>query len=184
MHGIVAAQPTFPLATMSTSSLLLSLFQCKAAANAEIFAALETIDPVSHEKERHALTRLMNHIYVVDQIFAAHLSGKSHAFTGVNTPETPTLADLKNHAAQLDQWYVQLLSETPSAALEEQISFTFTDGQAARMSREEIFCHVAMHGGYHRGAVGKVLQQIGITPPRELLTSFLHQQQPERRVVI
>lgn len=167
---------------MSTSSLLLSLFQSKVVANAEIFSALEQIDPATHEKERHALTRLMNHIHVVDQIFAAHLSARPHAFTGVNTPETPTLSELKDSAAQLDQWYVDYLRALDPAALEEQLSFTFTDGQAARMSREEILAHVAMHGGYHRGAVGKVLQQIGITPPRELFTSFLHRQQPERRL--
>jgi uncharacterized damage-inducible protein DinB len=41
--------------------------------------------------------------------------------------------------------------------------------------------HVAMHGSYHRGAVGRILSQHGVAPPRDVLTGFLHQSQPERR---
>ncbi len=167
---------------MSTTSLLLSLYQCKAWANRELFAQIEKIDLHSQEKERHAVIRLMNHIYVVDQIFAAHLSGKTHSFTGVNTPETPELASLQAGVTALDQWYVQLVQGLDDSVLAEKISFTFTDGLAGCMSREEMLLHVAMHGSYHRGGVGKMLMQLPITPPRELYTSFLHQQQPERRL--
>ena len=33
----------------------------------------------------------------------------------------------------------------------------------ARMSREEMLAHVATHGGYHRGAVGRILSQLSLT---------------------
>ena len=167
---------------MSTASLLLSLYQCKAWANRELFVQIDKIDPQTQQKERHAVIRLMNHIYVVDQIFAAHLQGKAHGFTGVNTPETPELAILQASVSELDAWFLQLISELDSAALAEKISFTFTDGLAGCMSREEMLLHVAMHGSYHRGGVGKMLMQLPITPPRELYTTFLHQQEPERRL--
>ncbi len=171
---------------MSTASLLLSLYQCKAWANRELFAQIDKIDPHTQEKERHAVIRLMNHIYVVDQIFAAHLQGKAHSFTGVNTPETPELATLQAGVSELDAWFLQLISELDgehgSDALAEKISFTFTDGLAGCMSREEMLLHVAMHGSYHRGGVGKMLMQLPLTPPRELYTAFLHQQDPSRRL--
>ncbi|MEN3812093.1 hypothetical protein ABD440_16980 [Chromobacterium piscinae] len=37
------------------------------------------------------------------------------------------------------------------------------------------------HGGYHRGAVGRILAECGLQPPRDLYTRFLHDTQPARR---
>lgn len=42
--------------------------------------------------------------------------------------------------------------------------------------------HLVTHGGYHRGAIGRVLVQCGIAPPRDTLTTFLHRSEPERHV--
>jgi hypothetical protein len=33
-------------------------------------------------------------------------------------------------------------------------------------------------GGYHRGAIGRILAQLSITPPRDVFTGFLHFAQP------
>ncbi|WP_275636783.1 hypothetical protein [Chromobacterium sphagni] len=41
--------------------------------------------------------------------------------------------------------------------------------------------HVITHGGYHRGAAGRILAQQDIAPPRDLYTRFLHDSQPARR---
>ena len=43
--------------------------------------------------------------------------------------------------------------------------------------------HVLSHGSYHRGNVGLVLKGISVAPPRDLLTKFLHVQEPGRRKV-
>jgi uncharacterized damage-inducible protein DinB len=61
------------------------------------------------------------------------------------------------------------------------LDFTFTDGDAGRMSKEEILFHVLTHGGYHRGNVGQVLKSISVAPPRDLYTKFLHLNEPSRR---
>jgi uncharacterized damage-inducible protein DinB len=166
---------------MSTSTLLLSLFNYKAWANEELFAELEKLDPVAHEAERHTAIRLLNHIYVVDRIFAAHLSGGSHRYTGTNTAETPTFAVLRAAVAESDRWYVNYIASLPAERLPESLSFTFTDGANGRMSREEMLAHVATHGGYHRGAVGRILAQVSVPPPRDIFTVYLHQSEPARR---
>ena len=57
----------------------------------------------------------------------------------------------------------------------------FTDGQPGRMSREEMLAHVATHGSYHRGAVGRIMAQVAVPPPRDIFTVFLHQSEPRRR---
>ena len=76
---------------MSTTTLLHSLFKYKAWSNDQLFVELAKVDPVSQQEERHNAMRILNHIYVVDQIFAAHLSGAAQSFTATNTTETPTL---------------------------------------------------------------------------------------------
>ncbi|MNE58580.1 DinB family protein [compost metagenome] len=62
-----------------------------------------------------------------------------------------------------------------------EISFNFVDGDKGQMSREEMLLHLVTHGGYHRGAIGRILVQCGITPPRDTLTAFLHRSEPGRR---
>jgi uncharacterized damage-inducible protein DinB len=66
-------------------------------------------------------------------------------------------------------------------ALAASLSFQFTDGDAGRMSREEMLFHVLTHGAYHRGSVGQVLKSIFVVPPRDLFTRFLHVNEPSRR---
>ena len=49
------------------------------------------------------------------------------------------------------------------------------------MSREEMLAHVATHGSYHRGAVGRILAQAGGPPLADLYTAYLHRSEPQRR---
>ena len=166
---------------MSASSLLLSLFRYKAWANAQLFAELRKLDAAAFPEERHTAIRLLNHIYVVDRIFAAHLLGVPHAYTAANTQETPTLDELHAAVGISDSWYVDYVSGLAPARLAERIAFTFTDGLRGCMSREEMLAHVTAHGAYHRGAVGRVLSQAGVTPPRDIYPVFLHTSEPARR---
>ena len=166
---------------MSTSSLLLSLFRYKAWANEELFTELARLDGEAHPGERHTAIRLLNHIHVVDRIFAAHLAGKPHEHTATNTAETPTLEALRAAVAETDAWYLHHIEGLAPEAFGEALSFRFTDGLAGRMTREEMLAHVATHGGYHRGAVGRIMAQVGVPPPRDIYTVYLHQAEPGRR---
>jgi uncharacterized damage-inducible protein DinB len=147
---------------MSTTTLLHSLFKYKAWSNEQLFVEL-------------------NHIYVVDQIFAAHLSGAMQSFTATNTTETPALEALRDGVAMLDAWYVDYSADLLPEQLVENIAFTFTDGDKGLMTREEMLAHVTAHGAYHRGAAGRIMTQAGTAPPRDLYTRFLHQSEPQRR---
>lgn len=166
---------------MSATPVLVSLFQYKAWANEELFAELEKLDPATQQADRHTAIRLLNHIYVVDRLFAAHLSGEAPAYSATNTPETPTLAELHSAVAQSDAWFVDYVRELPAERLSESLAFSFTDGANGRMSREEMLLHVATHGSYHRGAVGRVMAQAGVPAPRDIFTVYLHRTEPQRR---
>ena len=162
-------------------STLKSLFAYKSWANAELFAKLTTLAPEQAE-QLHTCIRTLNHIYVVDRIFRAHLGGETRPFDATNTKDTPSLDRLRSDVEATDAWYVKYVVELAEPALSEALSFSFTDGDAGRMTREEILLHVITHGGYHRGNVGQVLKSISVAPPRDLYTKFLHVSEPTRRV--
>ena len=161
---------------------LKSLFAYKAWANSELFALLATLPP-SQAEPLHACIRTLNHVYVVDRIFRAHLCAEPRPFDATNTKETPSLSRLQTEVEATDAWYVHYLAQLAEASLAETLSFTFTDGDAGRMTREEILLHVITHGGYHRGNVGQMLKSISVAPPRDLYTKFLHVSEPARRAV-
>ncbi|MGM9481696.1 DinB family protein [Roseateles sp. NT4] len=162
-------------------ALLTTLFEQKASINRELFAEMAKVDAQLHPERRHLAIRILNHIHVVDQIFAGHLRGEPHGFTGTNTEATPTLDVLRTAVERVDAGYVDLVRSLKPEQLAEVLDFRFTDGDAGRMSRAEMLAHVITHGAYHRGGVGMLMRQADVPPPRDLLTRYLHTHEPERR---
>ena len=160
---------------------LQSLFAQKSWANNELFNALAAVTSAEHAADVHTAIRTLNHIYVVDKIFQAHLMGEAHGYSATNTEATPELEELQFSVAETDAWFKSYAAGVTSAQLGECIAFRFTDGDAGTMSREEMLLHVITHGAYHRGNVGQVLKSISVAPPRDLYTKFLHQSEPARR---
>lgn len=165
---------------MSNQSLQ-SLFAQKAWANNELFNAVAAVPLDRHADVVHTAIRTLNHIYVVDRIFRAHLLAESHGYSATNTVETPELEELQFAVAETDAWFESYVASMNQTSLDEPIAFTFTDGDSGRMTREEMLFHVITHGAYHRGNVGQVLKSISIAPPRDLFTKFLHVREPARR---
>jgi uncharacterized damage-inducible protein DinB len=160
-------------------STLQSLFAYKAWADVELFQVLAGVSVERYPMELHTALRTMNHIHVVDRIFCAHLLGRPHGYQASNTAETPTLPDLQSTVAATDSWYVQYVENASQQHLAEVVDFFFTDGAPGHMTREEILLHLMTHGSYHRGCVGQLLRGISVSPPRDLLTRFLHLEVPE-----
>jgi uncharacterized damage-inducible protein DinB len=161
--------------------ILTSLFAQKSWANRELFDVVASVTSTEHAAELHMAIRMLNHIYVVDRIFRAHLAGETHPYTATNTPETPELGELHFAVAETDLWFENYVSKIGASALAQSLAFQFTDGDSGRMSREEMLFHVLTHGSYHRGNVGQILKGISVAPPRDLFTKFLHVHEPARR---
>lgn len=160
-----------------------TLFSQKSCVNNELFNALAAVPPHAHPEAMTMAIRTLNHIFVVDQIFQAHLSGRPHGHAATNTQVTPELGQLHFSVAETDAWYLQYVKQLPESERHQPIRFRFTDGDAGEMTREEMLLHVITHGSYHRGNVGQILKSISVAPPRDLLTKFLHVSEPERRWV-
>ena len=164
-----------------SKTILSALFAQKSWANAELFDVLATVSPSLHAASLHTAIRTLNHLFVVDRIFRAQLLGEKHDYAATNTTEMPELGALNFAVAETDFWFEDYVAGITDESLAESLSFQFTDGDAGRMTREEMLAHVITHGAYHRGNVGQVLRGIEITPPRDLLTKFLHVREPARR---
>jgi uncharacterized damage-inducible protein DinB len=165
-------------------SLLQSLFRQKATISQAFFDVVGQLDAEAHATERHAIVRLLNHIHVVDRIFAAHLRGEAHGYASTNTPHTPELDALREAVRASDQGYLELVDALTPPQLAQAVDFAFTDGQHGRMTREEMLGHVLTHGSYHRGEVGQMLKRIAAAPPRDLFTAYLHRAEPQRRLPV
>ncbi len=164
-----------------SSLVFKSLFAQKAWANGELFSVLASVDTTANAAEIHSAVRVLNHVFVVDSIFQAHLKGEAHSFEGTNTKETPTPQSLLADVQVLDSWFQSYVDSLSLNALNERLVFRFIDGDRGSMSREEMLMHVITHGGYHRGAAGQILRGAGVAPPRDLYTRFLHISEPSRR---
>ncbi|ACM30932.1 DinB family protein [Rhizobium rhizogenes] len=163
------------------STLLQTLYCYHAWANVDLFNKLESLDPEKHGAELRTALRLISHYYVVSRIFSGHLQGTPHGFTSDNLEETPALEELRAAVMSSDQWYLDYLGTVSATALSEAAPFIFTDGDKGYMTREEMLTHVALHAGYHRGEVGRILWQLSITPPWDTFAVYLHQSEPTRR---
>lgn len=119
------------------------------------------------------MLRVLDHIHVVDRIFQHHLQELPHTFRVPRSEKVPELQALANSVREVDDWYASYVDSLTADDFEQPVNFVFTSGRPARMRRGEIILHVCLHGTYHRGNAGAVLQLKGITPSRDSITDFL-----------
>jgi len=124
-------------------------------------------------EESTIMLRILDHIHTVDRIFQHHLQGLPHTFRAPRSETVPQLDSLATSAREVDDWYASYVGDLTENDLEEYIDFAFTSGKRARMQRSEMILHVCLHGTYHRGNAGAVLQLKGIAPSRDAITDYL-----------
>ena len=115
----------------------------------------------------------LNHIYVVDDIFKAHLTGTAHGYSARNTPTSPPPFQLRQSQQEMNHWYQQYVDGLDDARLGEVVEFTFVGGGEGVMTRNEILHHLVNHGSYHRGFVSDMMYQIPAIPPANDLPVYL-----------
>lgn len=106
------------------------------------------------------MVHTLNHIYVIDRIWQAHLEGREHGYEARNTKDHPPLDELRRLQQEVDQWYVDWSSGQTDATLGETVHYTLIGGNRGAMTRGEILLHVVMHTSYHRGYVGDMMFQV------------------------
>ena len=167
---------------MTTLNTARTLARYNAWADKLIFDAVAALPAGEAEKPRQSIFRSMvhtlNHNYVIDRIFQAHLEGRPHGYTARNTPDSPPLADLWKAQQEIDGWYVAWSDRVTGTELEEEVRFTFVGGDAGCMTRGEILQHIVNHTSYHRGFVAQMICEVPARPPTTDLPVFLRDVRP------
>lgn len=152
-------------------------------ANERIFQAVASLPEGEAMRDRQSLfgnmVHTLNHNYVIDRIFQAHLEGRAHGYTARNTAEHPPLEDLWTAQRALDAWYVDWSDALTPGQAGETIDFEFVGGGAGRMTRGEIVMHLVNHTAYHRGFVAEMMYKVPARPPVTDLTVFLRDARPQ-----
>ena len=139
---------------MVSTSTARMLTRYNAWANKLTFDSVAALPAGEAEKERQTLFRNMvhslNHNYVIDRIWQAHLEGRSHGYEARNTREHPPLAELWKSQQEVDSWYTAWSDALSDRALDEKVHFTLIGGNQGVMTRGEILLHIVNHTSYHR----------------------------------
>jgi uncharacterized damage-inducible protein DinB len=156
------------------------LTRYNAWANARMFAAVAALPPGEAVKPRTSLFRNMvhtlNHNYIVDRIWQAHLEGREHGYEARNSKDHPPLAELRQAQHEIDGWYVAWSDRQSDATLNETVAFTLIGGNAGEMTRGEIVLHILGHRHYHRGFVCDMMFEVPARPPLMDLPVYLREQ--------
>jgi uncharacterized damage-inducible protein DinB len=107
-------------------------------------------------------------------IWQAHLEGRDHGLAARNTPDFPSLAELRAKQAQIDQWYEHWSDRQTDETMMDRRPVTLIGGNRVVMSLAEMLLHLYHHTAYHRGFVGDMLFQVtGCRAPVTDLPVFL-----------
>jgi uncharacterized damage-inducible protein DinB len=162
---------------MITRDTARMLTRYKAWANEIVYSTVRALPDGEATKPRTTIfgnmVHTLNHLYVVDSIFQAHLEGREHGFTARNTPTSPPIDELWQSVQVLDRWYIDRYDRMSNEELDEAVAFRFVGGGDGVMTRGEILFHLVNHGTYHRGFVGSMLTEAKVRPTATDLTVFL-----------
>jgi len=162
---------------MINTRTALMLSQYKAWADRLMFDAVAKLPEEEWDRPRQTLFKTivgtLNHNYVVDLIWQAHLEGREHGFNARNMVLHPKLADLWQAQQTMNDWVIDWSGKQSDLTLDEAVSFKFISGEQAVMSRGAIFLHLVNHASYHRGWVAEMFFQVPAKPPTTDLPVFM-----------
>ncbi|HTK00383.1 MAG TPA: DinB family protein [Bordetella sp.] len=154
---------------MLTPTSARMLADYKRWANRETFAIVMALPSEEIYKDRVSLFKSfalsLNHTYVVDLIWQAHIEGREHGIAALNTATHPRIEDLWSAQQEMDEWYIAWAAAQTETSLAREKDFTLIGGNSGRMSQGEILMHVVTHNSYHRGFVSDLLTQMSAPRP-------------------
>src|SRR5256886_6540500 len=107
-------------------------------ANKLIFDAVSGLPGDEATKERQSLFKNMigtlNHNYVIDLIWQAHLEGRDHGFQARNLVLHDGLPELWKAQQAVNQWYIDWSERQSAQSLDETVRFQFIGGERGAMT--------------------------------------------------
>jgi uncharacterized damage-inducible protein DinB len=151
--------------------------QYRAWADTVTYEAVAALPPGEAEKERRTLFKTiigtLNHSYLIDRIWQAHIEGRDHGFTARNLILYAELAALWNAQQAMNRWWIDWSAAQTPASLEETVRFRFVGGAEGAMTRGAMLLHVVNHATYHRGWIAEMFFDVPARNPTTDLPVFL-----------
>ncbi len=152
------------------------LAQYKSWADKRTFDSVAALRPEELTRERPTLFKTiigtMNHSYVVDLIWQAHLQGRAHGFRGRNLVLHEELSELWRAQQEFNNWLKGWAAAQSETALHETVRFRYVSGEEGALTRGAILLHIVNHATYHRGWVSDLFFQVPGKPPTTDLCVF------------
>jgi uncharacterized damage-inducible protein DinB len=153
--------------------LLASLFEHKAWCNQRLLEALRAAPEGVDRRAWAVILFTFDHTSIVDQVFKARLQGEAPRFASTVARAMPDLAKLAQTMAATDAWYLDYARRATPTELETVVEFAFVDdGAPGRMTKADMLAHVITHGASHRGAIGRMLGDLGAPDAPDMVTTF------------
>jgi uncharacterized damage-inducible protein DinB len=141
------------------------------------FDAIAALPVGEAEKERPTLFKTMigtlNHNYLIDLVWQAHLEGRDHGFQARNVVQHAALPDLWKAQQAINQWYIDWSERQSAQSLDEVVQFQFIGGERGAMTQGDILLHVVNHATYHRGWIAEMFFQVPARNPTTDLPVYL-----------
>ena len=151
--------------------------QYKAWADEVTFETLSEFPQGELYKERSSyfktIIATLSHIYVVDDIFKAHLIGQPHGYITRNTEKIQQFDVLWPRQKVMNQWYIDYVSSLDEKDLARVVNFEYVGGGHGSMSVMEILLHIVNHATNHRGNVNEAMCDTTLDWPAHDLTIYL-----------
>lgn len=122
-----------------------------------------------------SILRTLHHVYIVEEIFRAHLREVEHSHHSRSSDTPPAIDELHQNVQTMNTWWVDYVDGLSAHDFSQPVRFKFVDGTDGVMTRQEIICHVVQHATYHRGYVDDMMYHIPVTPPATDYPIFLRQ---------
>ena len=151
--------------------------QYRAWADRLTYEAVAALPPGEAEKERRTLFKTiigtLNHNYLIDRVWQAHIEGRDHGFTARNLVLHAELPALWDAQQAMNRWWIDWSAAQAPASLEETVRFHFIGGGEGAMTRGAILLHVVNHATYHRGWIAEMFFDVPARNPTTDLPVFL-----------
>ena len=139
--------------------------------------AVAALPPGESTRERpthfHTLIGTLNHIYLVDLRWQAHLEGRDHDFESLSLVLHEELPVLQRAQQSINHWYVDWSDRQSVQTLDEMVRLRFVGGEHGKMSRGDILLHVVNHATCHRGWIAEMFFEVPARNPKTDLSVYL-----------
>jgi len=141
------------------------------------YDAVAALPPGEAGKQRATLFKsiigTLNHNYLIDRIWQAHIEGCDHGFAARNLVLHAELSELWAAQRRMNDWWIDWSAAQSAESLGEIVRFRFIGGDDGAMTRGAILLHVVNHATYHRGWIAEMFFAVPARNPTTDLPVFL-----------